>query len=653
MTPHDIEGFDPLAENHIPGGLEKSIAEEAVRREVLNILKSYTGYFDLFSELLQNSLDAVDIRKKLEGDDYKPRIQIEIDISKNRVRVCDNGCGMDSDQFRFCFRPNVSFKSRKDSRGHKGVGATFVAYGFSSVRLITKQKGGSIAGQLNSGRQWAEDTSGSFPRPRFSAIAHHAEGLEHETSGTCVEVLIESQQRPKLAWIQATNADQWLDLLRIKTPIGGIYLSASGRDINVEYHVKVTDLSGKSTYAKNRDIDYYYPHEIPLIYKQKSLSEIEKKIQSISGDLSTRLQKLPDEFRRLDAVWDVWKSEDILKEIHISRNLDEDQKILVSKHDITVYGCFLSSAKTWTTFQKDILKVHPNAVLLRGGLQLASDFMPQGDLSVIPLTSTIGYQNNTHIVVHLRDGNPDMGRKVFQPEIKALADELGRRAVDVFKRYLSLMREDTGAPTGTAARDLRDFIKQQETYRESKPLALRFRNRACALQSEPQSEQDVIALFHELVGMGIFEGYGFLATSESERYDSIFVTNYEDDSALYSVERKLGVSPSSERRESIPYVLEYKYDSDALVDDFAKEKKYPQDIKLLVCWRVGQKTAREFGVSPYLVGEEGSVREFFGSTHALYQLREKRLEVICLRDLISYLRDPDEEEARQSQYYAQ
>jgi hypothetical protein len=70
--------------------------------------------------------------------------------------------------------------------------------------------------------------------------------------------------------------------------------------------------------------------------------------------------------------------------------------------------------------------------------------MPQGDLMVIPLTSTIGYQANTHILVHLTDGNPDMGRKVFQPETKALGDELARRVVDVFKRYLSLMREDTG-----------------------------------------------------------------------------------------------------------------------------------------------------------------------------------------------------------------
>jgi hypothetical protein len=70
-----------------------------------------------------------------------------------------------------------------------------------------------------------------------------------------------------------------------------------------------------------------------------------------------------------------------------------------------------------------------------------------------------------------------------------------------------------------------------------------------------------------------------------------------------------------------------------------------------VCWKVGEKTRKEFGISPLLVGEEGSVRQFFGSTHSLYQLQEKRMEMICLSDLIQYLRDPEAEEAIQRQHY--
>ncbi len=247
------------------------------------------------------------------------------------------------------------------------------------------------------------------------------------------------------------------------------------------------------------------------------MSAIDKAITSIAGDPATRMQRLPDAFRRLDGIWEVWRADEILNNPILTRNLDEDQKILIRRHNITIYACFLSSATTWTTFQRDALRVRPNAVLLRGGLQLASDFMPQGDLMVIPLTSTIGYQANTHIVVHLTDGNPDMGRKVFQPEIKALAEEMSRRIVDILKRYLSLMREDTGAPSVNVARELREYEKLKEKHRDEHPLSYKHGENKLSLLSLPQKEQDVVALFHELLGMGILRGYGIFSTSENEK----------------------------------------------------------------------------------------------------------------------------------------
>jgi len=44
-------------------------------------------------------------------------------------------------------------------------------------------------------------------------------------------------------------------------------------------------------------------------------------------------------------------------------------------------------------------------------LQLATDGMPQGDLITIPLTSNIGYQNQSHVIVHFKNADPDLGRK--------------------------------------------------------------------------------------------------------------------------------------------------------------------------------------------------------------------------------------------------
>jgi HSP90 family molecular chaperone len=101
-----LEGFDPLAEGVNFGSNDKSIFEEATQRVVQNILKSYTGYFDIFSEILQNSLDACDKKVKAAGPGYSPRLWIKIDIVNRIVRIVDNGSGMSLDEAKFCFRPN-------------------------------------------------------------------------------------------------------------------------------------------------------------------------------------------------------------------------------------------------------------------------------------------------------------------------------------------------------------------------------------------------------------------------------------------------------------------------------------------------------------------------------------------------------------------
>ena len=55
-----FDAWDPL---EAAGGADPGIIVSAQKREIANILKSYTGYYDLFSELIQNALDAVEKRK--------------------------------------------------------------------------------------------------------------------------------------------------------------------------------------------------------------------------------------------------------------------------------------------------------------------------------------------------------------------------------------------------------------------------------------------------------------------------------------------------------------------------------------------------------------------------------------------------------------
>ena len=287
-----ITGFDPLEETYSSTPEVEAVMADASKLFVVNILKSYTGHFDVFSELIQNALDAVERRFRQEGNSFLPRISLLIDMKNSKASVSDNGTGMTLSEFKFCFRPGVSFKKDQNLRGQKGVGATFIAYGFSHVTLQTKIDGFQIAATLAQGRAWAEDSTGQVARPRLEEVPFDAVDLAGEPRGSSVEVWIghHPAERPKwLGWWGARTPDQWYDLLRSKTPLGQVHLHTA--EFNPTVRVTVIDPTGLITQKDFNHPEYYYPHEMPLVHKAQSLGEIQKAERAIEGSAQLVFQK--------------------------------------------------------------------------------------------------------------------------------------------------------------------------------------------------------------------------------------------------------------------------------------------------------------------------------------------------------------------------
>jgi len=650
-----LKGFDPLqsgGDATFGGG--SAIFEDATKRVIHNILRSYTGFYDLFSETIQNALDAVEIASRERGPTFQPRLWITIDIPGSSLRVVDNGIGMDLDQFKYCFRPNVSFKKNATVRGEKGVGATFLAYGFSFISLQSKKDDSELAAILRQGRQWAEDERGVIPRPTFEPQPFAVPELSNQESGTCLEIICGKApgERPKdFGWIGAYTAQQWLDVLRIKTPLGGIYLTGKAFAPNVEIKVIASKLD--VSVVETKRAEYYFPHEIPDM-KVQQLADVVTAQNSVKGDASTKFKNLPNEFKRLDCIWEIWTKEDLLAE-DSDFPMDDKSRELVEKHSVSVYGSFLSTAKTWNRLNDEVVNLRKGLRIMHGGMQLASDHMVQGELSVIPLTSAIGYQNNSHVIIHFTDGSPDMGRKVFQPELTDLGEYLAKRVVTIFRRFISHLRADTGAQSITPDKALYDWKREQERYRDEHPLTKRSSDTAISLLSVPQQEQDVIALFHELVGAQLLKGYRFFATSPIDRYDSLFMMDYKKEDGVYwdSKSGRLGISKEFPEGQTEPKTLEYKYSPDGLVADFGKELKFLSHINFVVCWSAGKAYRERFTLEPLLVGDEGSTRQIYGATHQAFMdgSSQPLFEVLVLEDFMRWLIDPESEEARQKQAY--
>lgn len=644
-----IDGFDPLEEYLNPASAHATMIQESTRRVVQNILKSYTGFFDIFNETIQNALDAIDLKLQDKPIGYHPKLYVTIDIPRRIVRVVDNGVGMDDEEFRLCFRPNTSFKTRRESRGHKGVGATFLAYGFSMISMMSKKSDGKISAALRGGREWAEERTSA--RPRLEAIEFACPELTHESSGTSVEILIPDAQRPKLSWLMAKSADAWYDVLRIRTPLGGVYLTKHEKDKLVEPEVTVTliALDGEKSSTTRSTVEYYYPHEMPIFdtSKIKTIGDIKSAEEKLSGNIKAKAANIPESLKRLEGIWEIWDYNQLIDHPIFSRDLNEEQKTLLAHHKATVYGFFISSARLWKEFQTTQLQVHSNARLLEGGLQIASDHMVQGDLMVIPLTSAAGYHRHAHIVVHFKDGNPDLGRKVFQPELKEVAEELSRRAVDIFRSYKEYMKGDSGAPPQKQQDRHFDWLVEQKRRRDEEPLTFETAGRRLPFISVPKQEQEVIGVFNQLLGAGVIRGIDVISMSIESQYDCSYATSYIDSSYRYdATSNPIGVSSDSVQPDiSKPLTLEFKYNLDGLASDFDNNIKYPAEIDSVVVWELGSYYKAALDVGSLLVLGAGSGRRMFGATHRITNAGGGSIDIICLSDLLHFIQDRERVEA--------
>mgnify|MGYP000521862540 CR=1 FL=1 len=89
--------WDPLASGK---NADTEIINAAQKREIKNILKSYVGMYDSFSELIQNAMDAVDKRASTLGEKkYQRRLWLTINLNDNSFSITDNGIGFNLNTF--------------------------------------------------------------------------------------------------------------------------------------------------------------------------------------------------------------------------------------------------------------------------------------------------------------------------------------------------------------------------------------------------------------------------------------------------------------------------------------------------------------------------------------------------------------------------
>lgn len=640
-------------------GASSTFYDATIKRQIRNILKSYTGWFDPLCELIQNAIDAVENRKRIE-DSYIPTIWVQIDLKGNTISITDNGIGFSEEEFRSFLAPNVSFKTPSD-RGNKGVGATYLGYGFNFLQAGTRTQNYSFIGTLEGGREWVEDDSEIKPRPNIqkSEVIHDIFN-EVDRGSTFSLRLVGDFIRPKdLKWVGANNSDQWEAVLRIKTPIGGIYFT---RECLLPLcKLSVIDENGLMTEKDIIECQYIYPHKV--ISTCKELKDIWKAQQ----DLLNRgkdAANLSDSFYKLNGLYNYWTYKDIFSEdSEFKGEWSEQERILAEKYQVSFYAFFGYSTDIWDTYNDQIAGLRKGSRILKGGTQIAANCMPQGELLIIPLTQNIGYQNVTHVVVHFEEADPDLGRKGFQPELESFAQHIGTAVVGKFLPWRKLLKKETGAPPDIVGlKNIHDWIKEQEEHEKNNPLLITRQDvflptREPAITSKPSSEQDVIALFNQLLAGGVIRGVKLMATNQHQQYDGIYrfrLIKPFDNHRYDEDKNPLGLLETSLKQEfiSAPGIIEYKYSFDGLIEEIEKGDKNERDIQLLVVWEMGTKWPIRYQITPLLHFGNLQHRYFHGGTHIVKNSMtgDTVFPLIMLSELIDYINDPKGVQDHQSTY---
>lgn len=647
-----IEEFDPLKAKQ---ALDNEVAINAVKREIRNILDSYVGWFDPFCELIQNALDSLEERIKETTDDYVAKIRVIIDTYYNCVTVSDNGTGLTKEKYKQFLAPSFSFKSGR-TRGHKGVGATYLAYGFNFIQISTKTADVLTTGKMIDARKWLDDENPSG-NPK---VQHDEDGpidphFNEFDQGVSICVKFDQSSQPgKLSWLNAYTAEQWFKILSLKTGIGAFFPNNS-----IKVEIVAIYPNGKRDKLERDKIEYLWPHN--LVRKAYRFKEIKKKEEELYKKKGKDFI-LPGKMTKLDAIYDTFSVEQLKGLIAV----EEEEKKICDKYTPTVYFCYMHTAKFWPTYN-DKIKIREGQKILKSGIQVAANNMPQGEMVTIPLRRNIGRQNQVHALIHFENCKSDLGRKGFQKEIIDFCCSVTRKLIEKpFQKMRYVLRPVTGVIDDLSRESAVDNWKSEmEKHEEQNPLELINDNffipmKRVAITSIPTREQDVIALFNQLVAGGVIRGIRVMSTNEKFTYDGMYRVIFEEPTDLheYNVEKNpLGVLSEYVENHptftSKPKILEYKYSLDALIEDIENGDKNSNDLSLVVVWETGKDYVENYHITSLLDEDNLSDRQYHGVTHVITNINsgQKEMDLIVLSELIEHLNNPKESILKQKDKY--
>ena len=607
------------------------LTPEAFRRQVKSLIDSYhAADTDFLAEVLQNSVDALEDRFAV-GVPPEEMPTIELTLGDDALTIADNGPGLREDVLEKIARPNFTDKVEKRRRGHKGVGLSFAAWTSKSFHFATKRAGAgaTVSGKLVGGADWINGAVADYPKvledPEFDP-----QFLKSHAAGTVFKFVLGSGNRvAQLA--QRLNEIGLQALTRTLTAVGYAQLPDLTRDSypawikTCLFTLKILDRQPMKI-----QLGYMYMHEF-----------FGRDAFNLDNLASLSIEKQQKILHKKKCIYVSWKNDKILE--FFKQSPDQQFLDLLKAQKVAIYAAFLDKAARFKELN-DLLygeSAGPGRKrqILKPGVHFVTATMPAGEIVDIQLPFGGGNKDRLYVVFQMANAIPDLGRKTFGAEIVEAAQRVSERlSIDVLvpNRQLLIPFEIPHGPTQAEQVMAVEVLKNSAIMKGDLALA------RLGVLKEPGTEQDVVAIFHALLGAGLLRGYQILAVfGSSQKYDGVFKYSLPKEDGVLLGRTALGLPPESFGQKAAiefpPSILEFKPLLHRLVVDFEEDNKTFEDITLAIAWDVGDANAFQ-GSSQYRLetaSEAGPAKQFFGETHLLSTTGiAKKIHVILLKHVI-------------------
>lgn len=497
-----------------------------IRHSIKGIDDSYNNAWDVYAELLQNSVDAI-----RQSDVDIGIIKIEVNSLTKTIKVYDNGIGIHKDELPSLLKP---FSTNKMNNplviGEKGVGLKFVIFSSNMFNIRTGNVSGACEAEIAGAYNWKNSITDDNLQLLIRDINESFIGTEITISDVKNEVIF-SLSFKQLKYVLAS-----------KTAIGST-LPIWDKDKKIKITIDFTDLNGS-----------VYKEEIPFMFKNI-------------------IDFLPDNAKiNLDNFKD-WVSERDRSDQEKIQKLRDKAIYKIGEFTHANYrklkylACFVPKRKTWAEItvlsglaeedqlKDDIWLTDYYYCALSNMITISVKGMPTGISIEHPSTGFAGYWSNIFIIFEDPAIKFDIGRKSIHGRAVTIHKEYAKTIFNEFLHYVS--KYVSGDLTIEPSEWNRD-----EIFAQIDNIPNLNSDKILYAKTPVGQEAGVAAVFFECIGRGLIKDIIPMVSGYRNKYDLYAVWN----------NKKL--------------IIEFKSYLRNIAKDFIDTRKMFDEIDCIVCWEV-------------------------------------------------------------------